>query len=77
MTDGPIDLTHKVLPVSAETRDRHVWAAPPPGQGGSTQRICRACGQRVTVVGADSLCPGRHSEAVAETTLDYDPFGSM
>ena len=73
--DAPIDLTHKKLPVDQDTRDKHIWSSPPPGQGGRTQRVCKKCGQRLTIVGKDSLCPGKHSSAMAETIHDYDPFG--
>ena len=70
-----VDLTHKVMPINQDTRDVHDWGgAPPPGQGGRTQRLCLKCGQRMSVVGKDSPCPGRHSEAVSETIHDYDPF---
>ena len=74
MSRDVIDLTHKVIAPDQDTRDHHIWAAPPPGQGGRTQRVCRKCGQRMTVTGKDSLCPGKHSSAVAETRQDYDPF---
>lgn len=72
--NAPIDLTHKVLPVDPDVRAKHVWSEPPAGQGSRTQRICKKCGQRMTVVGRDSMCGGRHSVAVAETQHDYDPF---
>ena len=71
--DQPIDLTHKRLPTQPEDEGRrHRWGAAPPGQG--RQRTCRLCGQRLTVVGVDSACPGQHSVAVAETLHSYDPF---
>lgn len=72
--DAPIDLTHKVLPVDADVKAKHVWGPAPAGQGGKSQRICRKCGQRQSVVGKDSTCPDRHSGAMAETQYDYDPF---
>lgn len=75
MSATDIDLTHKITPILDDAEGRaHRWGAAPPGQGGSTQRTCRVCGQRLTVVGRDSACPGRHSEAVTETMHDYDPY---
>lgn len=53
---------------------KHVWGPPPPGQGGRAEMVCRSCGARRSVVGADSECLGRHSTAVSETIHDYDPL---
>lgn len=79
-SDDEIDLTlhagqaKRAEPVDPDSASEHSWGAPPPGAGGRNQRTCRVCGQRLTVVGAGSPCPGRHSSAVAETINDYDPF---
>jgi hypothetical protein len=72
--NAPVDLTHKVLPVDQDVRAKHSWRAPPPGQGGRRQRICAKCGQRLSVVGAESMCPGRQQPGLTETIHDYDPF---
>lgn len=76
MSDAePIDLTHKVLPTGEDDEARrHVWGAPPPGAGRSTDATCRRCGQRRSVVGNTSPCPGQASQAVTETLHEYDPF---
>jgi hypothetical protein len=60
---------------AGDTAARHVWNAPPPGQGGRTQRVCSKCGQRMTVVGADSECRGLQPLHETRQTLHhYDPF---
>lgn len=66
------DEGHKVLPVEGRGAG-HAWQPAPPGQG-SRQQTCKRCGQRLTVVGRNSACPGRHPHAVSETISDYDPF---
>lgn len=55
----------------------HDWGPPPPGQGGRAEKICRKCGSRRSVVGADSQCLGKASVAVAENVSDYDPFENI
>ena len=51
---------------------QHDFAAPPPGQGSSLERICKRCGQRRSVA-LTTACPGTGRDATLETVYDYDP----
>jgi hypothetical protein len=51
----------------------HQWIKPPAGQGGSSERICSACGGRRSVMG-DSQCSGTGRDVTVETIHDFDPY---
>ena len=53
-------------------KQAHDFAAPPPGQGSSLERICKRCGQRRSVANS-TPCPGTGRDATLETVYDYDP----
>ena len=50
----------------------HDFAAPPPGQGSSLERICKRCGQRRSVA-LTTPCPGTARDVVVDCVHDYDP----
>ena len=52
----------------------HKFDKPPAAQAARGDLICIHCGARRSVVGPDSECTGRHSDAITEVIHDYNPI---